>query len=287
MAASKLGATTCTSRRPQRKLLLILAVPDAGDVWRAKSAQLPGQLNFAIRNLSEVEQEKVMDPDALSALDFLRLQYVPPTPLNLVITTASLDKYDLVFKFLLRLQRMLFVVSHLPRRYSDIESRQFRTEAHHFVTMLANYVFQTGIAGHWQDFDAFVASLKTRINEEDAASEYGTRVTQGIASLRDAHEKCLDSIMFSLFLRKRQRKILALVDEIFEHILFFAKMQRGAESSAKDVYDKLRGKIRVFLSVCRSLTGKKGYGSGKGTAEEDSMDRLVLGMEMNGYFAGA
>jgi hypothetical protein len=249
--------------------------------------ELPGQLNFAIRNLSEVEQEKVMDPDALSALDFLRLQYVPPTPLNLVITTASLDKYDLVFKFLLRLQRMLFVVSHLPRRYSDIESRQFRTEAHHFVTMLANYVFQTGIAGHWQDFDAFVASLKTRIDEEDAASEYGTRVTQGIASLRDAHEKCLDSIMFSLFLRKRQRKILALVDEIFEHILFFAKMQRGAESSAKDVYDKLRGKIRVFLSVCRSLTGKKGYGSGKGTAEEDSMDRLVLGMEMNGYFAGA
>jgi hypothetical protein len=38
--------------------------------------ELPGQLNFAIRALTEVEQEKVMDPDALSALDFLRLQYV-------------------------------------------------------------------------------------------------------------------------------------------------------------------------------------------------------------------
>jgi hypothetical protein len=43
----------------------------------------------------------------------------------------------------------------------------------------------------------------------------------------------------------------------------------------------------VFLSVCRSLTGKKGYGSGKGTTEENLMERLVLGMEMNGYFAGA
>jgi hypothetical protein len=252
--------------------------------------ELPGQLNFAIRHLTEVEQEKVMDPDALPALDFLRLQYVPPTPLRLVITSAALEKYDVVFKFLLRLLRMLFVVAHLPRQLRDVESRQFRTEAHHFVTMLVNYVFQTGIAGHWKEFDDFVAALETRINEEDAASEYGTRVTQGIASLRDAHEKCLDSIMFSLFLRKRQRKILALVDEIFEHILLFAKMQRTdaeTDGSVKDVYGKLRGKIRVFLSVCRSLTGKKGYGSGTGTAEENSMERLVLGMEMNGYFAGA
>ncbi|KAF2821191.1 hypothetical protein CC86DRAFT_359909 [Ophiobolus disseminans] len=252
--------------------------------------ELPGQLNFAIRNLTELEQEKVMDPDALPALDFLRLQYVPPTPLNLVITTTALDKYDLIFKFLLRLLRMLFVVSHLPRQYPNIESRQFRMEAHHFVTMLANYVFQTGITGNWHEFDGFVATLERRVNEEDAAGEYGTRITAGIASLRDAHEKCLDSIMFSLFLRKRQRKILALVDEIFEHILLFAKMQQpGGKVSEgpQHVYDKLRAKVRVFLSVCRSLTGKKGYGKEKGTAEENSMERLVLGMEMNAYFAGA
>jgi hypothetical protein len=249
--------------------------------------ELPGQLNFAIRTLTEVEQEKVMDPDALPALDFLRLQYVPPAPLNLIITNSILDKYDVVFKFLLRLLRMLFVVDHLPRKYTNLESRQFRTEAHHFVTMLADYVFQTGIMKHWQEFDGFVSTLETRINEEDAAGEYGTRVVEGIASLRDAHDKCLDSIMFCLFLRKRQRKILALVDEIFEHVLLFAKMQQPdakVEESVKAIYDKLRGKIRVFLSVCRSLTGKKGYGSATGNAEENSMERLVLGLEMNGYF---
>ncbi|KAH7071983.1 Spc98 family-domain-containing protein [Paraphoma chrysanthemicola] len=249
--------------------------------------ELPGQLNFAIRNLTELEQEKVMDPDALPALDFLRLQYVPPAPLNLIITTSALDKYDVVFKFLLRLLRMLFVVDHLPRQYSDLESRQFRTEAHHFVTMFADYVFQTGITKHWEEFDGFVSTLETRINEEDAVGEYGTRVVEGIASLRDAQERCLDSIMFCLFLRKRQRKIVALVDEIFEHILLFAKMQNAnaaAEENVKSLYDKLRGKIRVFLSVCRSLTGKKGYGSATGNSEENSMERLVLGLEMNGYF---
>ncbi|CAO2653787.1 Nn.00g031980.m01.CDS01 [Neocucurbitaria sp. VM-36] len=252
--------------------------------------ELPGQLNFAIRHLTEAEQEKVMDPDALSALDFLRLQYVPPPPLNLVITTSALDKYDAVFKFLLRLLRMLFVVSHLSRTYYNTETRRFRMEAHHFVTVLADYVFQTGIAEHWNEFDSFIGALETRINEEDAVGEIGVRVKDGIASLRDAHEKCLDSILFSLLLRKRQRKVMALVEDIFDHILLFAKIQirdTPAEENMKDLYAKLKGKIRVFLSVCKALTGKKGYGKGKGTAEENSMERLVVSMEMNGYFAGS
>jgi hypothetical protein len=251
--------------------------------------ELPGQLNFAIRNLTEAEQEKVMDPDALHALDFLRLQYVAPPPLNLVITSTSLEKYDYIFKFLLRLLRMLFVVSHLPRRYADNNARQFRTEAYHFVITLTNYVFQTGIAEPWDEFDTFVRTVETRLNEEDVAGELGVRVTEGVASLRDTHEKCLDSILFALLLRRRQRKIMALVEEIFDHILLFAKMQnpntQQGEESVKALYAKLRGKIRVFLSVCRGLTGKQGYGKGRGTAEENSMERLVIAMEMNAYFA--
>jgi hypothetical protein len=248
-------------------------------------------LNFAIRNLTEAEQEKVMDPDGLHALDFLRLQYVAPAPLNLVISSTALDKYDYIFKFLLRLLRMIFVVSHLPRDYADTESRQFRSEAYHFVVTLTNYVFQTGIAEHWNDFDSFVATVEIRLNEEDVAGELGVRVTEGVASLRDAHEKCLDSILFALLLRKRQRKIMALVEEVFDHILLFAKIQypdaQQGEESVKTLYAKLRGKIRVFLSVCRGLTGKQGYGKGRGTAEENSMERLVVAMEMNNYFAGS
>ena len=99
--------------------------------------------------------------------------------------------------------------------------------------------------------------------------------------------------MFSLLLRRRQRKVVALVDEIFEFVLAFAKLQRAAAKqevgddewgrAVEDLYAKLRGKIRVFLSVCRGLTGKKGYGR-KGTTEENSIERLVLAMEMNGYF---
>ncbi|KAJ4988456.1 Spc97/Spc98 family protein [Stagonosporopsis vannaccii] len=258
---------------------------------------LPGQLNFAIRNLTEAEQTLVMDPDALPALDFLRLQYVPPPPLHLVITTTSLDKYDTIFKSLLRLARTLFVVSHLPRQYTSPTARKFRSEAHHFVTTYANYVFQSGIAEHWGEFEGFVSTLEKQLVEEDRAGELGVRVTQGVSTLREAHDKCLESIMFSLLLRRRQRKVVALVDEIFETVLAFAKLHRSDARGGRDnndtaltltvdeLYAKLRGKIRVFLSVCRGLTGKKGYGQ-KGTTEENSIERLVVAMEMNGYFAG-
>lgn len=252
--------------------------------------ELPGQLNFAVRQLTEPEMEKIMDPYGLYALDFLRLRYVPPNPLNLVITTSAVDKYDHIFKFLLRLLRMLFVVAHLPRHYPDIESRHFRMEAHHFVTALSTYIFQTGIAEHWDTFQTYVTTLESRLAEEDAAGELGTRVTEGLASLRDAHEKCLDSVMFALLLRRRQRKVLALMEEIFELILLFAKMQNPdtkVEEGPKDLYVKLRGKIRVFLSVCRQLTGKKGYGKGRGTSEVNELERLGTLLEMNSYFAAS
>jgi hypothetical protein len=257
---------------------------------RREGDELPGQLNFAVRTLTEPEMEKVMDPDSLYALDFLRLQYVPPSPINLVITSASLEKYDLIFKFLLRLLRMLFVISHLRRTYSSIHSRLFRMEAHHFVTQLSAYIFQTGIAEHWEQFSSFIDSVESRIADEDAAGELGTKVVQGLASLRDAHETCLDSIMFSLLLKRRQKKVMALLEEIFDCILLFAKQNGDKEKmeegkGSEELYVKMKGKIRVFISVTRGLSGKRGYGKGKDTSEENTLERLGVLLEMNGYFA--
>lgn len=257
--------------------------------------ELPGQLAFSIRQLTEADMEKVMDPNSLYALDFLRLQYVPPAPLNLVITSSALEKYDFIFKFLLRLSRIIFVVSHLPRTYSFTTASQFRLEAHHFVNALSAYIFQTGIAAHWEIFESYLSTLETRLDEEDIAGELGTRVTSGLDSIKTAHEQCLDSIMFSLLLRRRQKKVYALLEEIFECILLFATMQRAGgdphiaiskQEGISGLYAKLKGKIRVFISVCRGLTGKRGYGKGRGTGEENTLERLGVLLEMNGYYVG-
>jgi hypothetical protein len=254
-------------------------------VAREEKDELPGQLSFAVRQLTDPEMERVMDPYALYALDFLRLQYVPPSPLNLLITASALEKYDTIFKFLLRLQRMIFIVAHLPRQYSEAASRHFRLEAHHFVTALSAYVFQTGIAEPWELFDSFVTAVERRLAEEDAAGELGTRITEGLASLRTVHEECLDSILFSLLLCRRQRKVMTLIEDVFELILLFAKKQNydtQVKDTARDLHDRLRGKIKVFLSVCKQLTEKIGYG--QGTAKDNTLGRLVILLEIKEYF---
>ncbi|KAF2122307.1 Spc98 family-domain-containing protein [Lophiotrema nucula] len=273
----------------------------SAEAQRRSGEELPGQLNFAVRHLTEPEQEKIMDPDSLYALDFLRLQYVPPSPLNLVITRGSLEKYDYIFKFLLRLLRMVFVVAHLPREYTNVDSRKFKLEAHHFITALSTHIFQTGIAEPWDALETSINSIETRLAQEDAAGEIGTRVTEGLAALKSAHDKCLDGIMFALLLRRRQKKIMSLLEEIFEHILLFAKMQKtssdveiGGDAKTRvdgrrrkdvtELYIKLKGKIKVFISVCRGLTGKRGYGKGRGTSEENTMERLLVLLEMNNYY---
>ncbi|OCK84169.1 hypothetical protein K432DRAFT_289496 [Lepidopterella palustris CBS 459.81] len=264
--------------------------------------ELPGQLNFAIRTLSELEMEKIMDPHSLHALDFLRLQYVPPSPLHLVITSTALEKYDNIFKFLLRLNRMLFVISHLPRGLTDAEARRFRIEAHHFVTAVASYVFQSGIRDQWGAFEQFLDSIEIRLQQEDEAGEVGTLVKEGLQSLRTAHDQCLDRILFSLLLRRRQKQIMTLLEEIFDCVLLFSKLHmvgrlsppttehtpkdRRDEDNVKDLYARFKGKVRVFLSVCRGLTGKRDYGNGKGTGEENTIERLLIYLEMSRYYQG-
>ncbi|KAF2817640.1 uncharacterized protein BDZ99DRAFT_565355 [Mytilinidion resinicola] len=262
--------------------------------------ELPGQLNFAIRTLPESEMEKIMDPQSLYALDFLRLQYIPPSPLHLVITSAALEKYDLIFKFLLRLTRMMFVVSHLPRTYTTPASRRFRNEAHHFVSAVSFYIFQTGISDHWTAFEDFLDSVEARLENEDKVGTIGVLVREGLESLKKAHDQCLDRIMFSLLLRRRQKQVLTLLEETFDAILSFSKLNTDnryitlekntkpemTEAGPEDLYALFKGKVRVFISVCRGLTGKRGYGKGKGTSEENTIDRLLVLLEMSSYYSG-
>ncbi|KAF2089681.1 hypothetical protein K490DRAFT_36786 [Saccharata proteae CBS 121410] len=276
------------------------------DLGIRESPNLPGNLSFAIRTLSPEDADKCMDPNSLYALDFLRLQYTAPPPLHLIITSSALEKYDQVFKLLLRIARMLFVVSHqLPREGVDgiPESKAFRLEAHHFVHLIAAYVFDTGIDEAWNSFSSSLDSLEHRLHCEDDAERFGQLVTEGLESVRIAHESCLDGILFALFLRRRQAQVMKLLEDVFEAVLGFAKVAATANHLTKfedailvkELYTSFKSKIGVFISVCRGLAGKRGYAKGqaaisglfggKRPAEENTVERLLLKLEMNGYFS--
>lgn len=261
-------------------------------------SDLPGSLSFAIRHLDEKEAEKILDPDSLHALDFLRLQYYAPSPLGAVLTPITLDKYDDIFKFLLRLSRLVFVVGHLPKHFRYPQQRRFRMQVTHFVTTCATYFFDTGVRETWDVFIAYLNDLEQRLKEEDEAQELGTRVTEGLDDLKKQHEICLDRITFALLLRHRQRKVLALLEDIFGVILEFAKEcsfnDYVDEKTTKVLQERFQASTILFLDVCKGLIGKRGYGKGGGesrggfgkgaVAEENTIERLVVALDWSGFY---
>lgn len=272
--------------------------------------ELPGGLSFTIREIPEDEFKRCMDPDSIEALDFLRLQYRPPSPIDAVITPSSLAKYDLLFKLLLRGTRMLFVVNLLSRASikgstgrdrMDVVIQRFKLEACHFVTAICSYFFD-GVKANWGVFSRKLDDIEQRLDDYESAEH------QGLHHLRDFHEEVLDRMMFALLLRQRQAQVMKLLEEIFSTILIFARHSRSEAADRaemdvkiKELYDRFRRKVKVFVTVCRGLSERRGPGgSNDGELDRDhggferedanedrgnTLGQLLLKLEMSGYYA--
>lgn len=270
---------------------------EASSMFRA---ELPGGLSFAIREMSEEELQRCINPDSIEALDFLRLQYKPPPPLNAVITDLSLTKYDAVFKLLLRAVRMVFVVNHLFRDVKnfamqvDLTAQRFRIESHHFVSAVCGYFFD-GVQASWTGIDLGLEHVEKELDQDG---------TDGLAELRELHEQVLDRMMFTLLLRKRQGQVMKLLEEIFSLVLQFAREYRsqlganGSKTKLQEMYEKFKKKVRVFISVCRGLSERRGQGGTKAhetihdllgnesTTEDggNTISHLSLKFEISGFY---
>ena len=274
--------------------------------------ELPGGLSFAIRDMADDEFQQCMDPDSIGALDFLRLQYRPPSPIDAVITLSSMEKYALRFKLLLRGTLMLFVVNQLfrdrterftsSRRFSIVH-RRFKLEAHHFVSAICTYFFD-GVKSNWRVFSQRLDHIEKWLDEYELGEQ------QGLHDLRDFHEKMHDRLMIALLLRHRQAQVMKLLEEIFSLILLFARYSRSevaatrAEIDVKmeKLYEKFRKKVKVFVNVCRGLSERCGPGGGSSRYEDqddsgafgkedigedrgNTLGQLLLKLEMSGYYA--
>lgn len=279
-------------------LMGVLAESYAGSGTGKKAGVLPGDMDisFAVRDLSEGEIERCVDPDGLEALDFLRLSYKPPAALRVVFTPVVMVKYDKVFRLLLRVLRMLYVVDQLFRdvvlyaAWEDGLVFKFRAEASHFVTRLAAYLFDTGVAVPWRRFEGWLDGVEGGLGRSDGkGTSYG-----GPDRIRERHEQVLDEIMAGLLLRRRQRPVMGLVEEVFGSILGFARVLRrgdGGEEEVQRLYATFRKKVEVFITVCRGMSEKVGTGRGNGAedegrpGEENSIVSLLLLLDMSGHFA--
>ena len=264
----------------------------------SRTAELPGGLSFAIRAMSEDDLQKCMDPNSIFALDFLRLQYKPPPPLDALITQSSLEKYDTIFRLLLLMMRMLHAVKGISRgnvsssAISDRSSvrQRFGIEAFHFISSVGSYFFE-GINELWAAFKQRVKLLENR------TERYQLDEHDGIDGFREMHERMLNSMMLALFLRKRHVTIMGLLQEIFTLVLDFSHRirtegiseghHRSDAEDLKELYRKWSKKVKVFVSVCRGLSERKGakdstkLGNGE---QENDLGKLLLKLDMCGYY---
>ncbi|KAF8438749.1 Spc98 family-domain-containing protein [Terfezia claveryi] len=245
----------------------------ATDPYAGASSDLPGALSFAIRELSEEEYVSVMDPHKLSALDFLKINYTPPGPLGEVITVTALYKYDRVFKFLLRLVRMRFVVDQLwrdashPRRRErrgrmskkEMFETKFRVGARQFVTSLAAYIWDVAIGATWRGFGSRLGDIQAALEVEARGGSPGGKgalsLCLSLSGLAAAHAKVLDRMMFLAFLRRRQQPVMNVIEEILGLVLEFAKGVVGEEGIVEDMYYRFKKKVKMFgnercLQIC-------------------------------------
>ncbi|OAA61425.1 gamma-tubulin complex component GCP6 [Cordyceps fumosorosea ARSEF 2679] len=238
--------------------------------------KLPGDFSFAVRDLSEEEIEKCMDPNSLEALDFLCLQYTTPPALSSVITPVVLLQYDRIFRLLLRVLRMMYVVDELFRQtlwasrvygyeLSEEEYR-FVREARVFVSSVAGYFLDIAVSIPWQAFESRLQQMQAAL--ELSRSDTVTKQPPSPLQLQQLHSSLLYAIMSGLFLRKRQQPILNLLEDIFNGILEYAKAAKARDSAAaaqsqaeetkppSELYREFKQKVQIFISVCRSISEK-------------------------------
>ncbi|KAJ5420924.1 hypothetical protein N7465_003443 [Penicillium sp. CMV-2018d] len=237
-----------------------------------KDNELPGGLSFGIRELTDEEIERCKNPNAIEALDFLRLQYTPPEVLESLITARSLNMYDRLFKHLLRLIRMVSAVKGLIRDSTARGSlagetynvyQRFRVDAQHFVLAVSDYCFHIGIGSIWQRFQDTLAKIEHCLNRGDIDGTI--EAAHSVPRLRDYHEDMLDQMLFALFLSKRHVQAAKLLESIFGTILGFSLLSRAdgigmrneSEGAVLHLYQSFRKQTSAFVNYLRSLESGK------------------------------
>jgi hypothetical protein len=273
-------------------------VPEHAKIPAAKGRNLSDSMSFAIRDLSDGELEKCRDADSIHALDFLRLQYNPPSALlGSVLTPSSQRKYDGIFKHLLRLLRIRNVALTLIRDVSGRRSNsiprsdhRFRIEIQFFISTLAEYTANFAIRVAWTGLQDLVDKVERCLdcNDFDGA----VAMAGGLQRLTDMHDEALESMLRALFLDKKQVPARTLLEDIFGLILRFAAMVRADDATTKDdnekartMYKEFRKQVGRFTRYLRAQSDASTSRSSAGNGEALAFAQLLVRLNLFGNYS--
>lgn len=267
---------------------------------KRETRELPGGLSFSIRELSDADINRVLDPASIYALDFLRLQYSAPAPLDAILNLAAMGRYDEVFRVMLRMLRMLHLTTHLRAECSaklghNIAEKdgffksRFAGEAYHIISVLMSHFMDLGIAGPWREMTRALEDIEVRMQAEDKAGSPGSDVSIGIDGLRHLHEEFLEAVRGRLFLRSRHERLRAAIEDLFTAIVTMTKvLQAKDDTKIQEGYNIFRITVVSFLEILRASverTPKAITATGRGALDEgEAMKILAMRLDRDGFY---
>lgn len=248
---------------------------------------LPDGLSFAVRELSDSDIDRVMDSESIYALDFLRLQYTPPPCLDAILHTSTSQTYDEIFKFLLRLLRVRHVVTNLREHLllnrtsedsgasnankDNLNRVRFALEAYDALTVLTSHFMDIGIESPWQTLDSALAKIERGLSAADTSSN---GASQGMNRLRKHHEDYLERIRNRLFLRRRQEKLRAAIEQVLVQTLTCSLNMERVGNPVDTALFK-----RALVEMCdalRTALENPIKSAGMSSAENDDTESLKI-----------
>jgi hypothetical protein len=271
-------------------LLNVLSESYAPNTPHEDNTQLPGGLSFAIRELTDAEIDRVMDPTSIYALDFLRLQYTAPAPIADIFTTAIAQHYDSIFRTLLVHVRVLHATSQLSmfcnkaKQQSPLSVqnqttiRRFAWKARQLSTTIFSHFTDTIIAEAWKVFSERLGELQPHKEAEHAPQSVD------LQTITRLHETCLDDIRGKMFLRHKYSKLRSVLEElaaiVIKTTLIVVHDATGQSSVAEQEnrFDALGVEVRSMLEVLANKPIKEDRGDVRlqRVHSESDMAKLLL-----------
>jgi hypothetical protein len=253
-------------------LLNVLSESYAPNTPHEDNIQLPGGLSFAIRELTDAEIDRVMDPTSIYALDFLRLQYTPPAPIADIFTATIAQHYDFIFRTLLVHVRVLHATSQLSMSCNKFKQqspssvgnqtsiRRFAWKARQLSTTIFSHFTDTVIAEAWNVFSERLDELQPRQEAEQISQSID------LHTITRLHESCLDDIRSKMFLRHKHAKVRLVLEElaaiVIKTTLIVVHDAAGQSSIAEQEsrFDLLSAELRSLLEVLANKPAKEDRG---------------------------
>ena len=215
------------------------------------------------------------------------MDYKPPRPLEILISSDILSKYQRIFTFILRLLRgkihNVFSAEIYSKSHKTVESAiksvfrmstrrstsnflfptltksrklllHFRFISQAFVSSLSGYIFDTAICGN---FDPFLARLSCGDSGLPTSSSDNERTFEfaDVFELAQCHSALLDDILNACLLRSGQKGVGELLRHSLELVLEFTivvgELHRGRleEYQAAPLMEDLFQKFRTKMAT--------------------------------------